>query len=113
MDNILRTWTFWIHLALQEECREDLEVCVLKRMRQAPGNQRASALFRDVGDGTLEVVVLSVWDSIDKIKEFAGPNYLQPTISSDHEAKVFDREPTVRHYPIGEAPLWLLKATSG
>ena len=113
MSQILRTWTFWIHEAIEEECRRDVEQMVLTRMRAAPGNQRASVLLNNAGDGTVEVSVLSLWESLAHIVAFAGPNYLQPTISSDHEAKVFDREPTVRHYPISEAPLWLLKATSG
>lgn len=111
MNTVLRTWTFWIHAAIQEECRNDLEAFVLNRMRQSPGNQRASALFRDAGDGTLEVVVLSVWDSMKDIQNFAGPDYLKPMIPASHQGKVFDREPTVHHYPMNEAPLWLKAAT--
>jgi len=113
MNTILRTWTFWIHAVLEEECRDDLEAFVLNRMREAPGNRRASALFRDAGDGTLEVVVLSVWDSMRHIRDFAGPDYLQPVILAAHQGKVFDREPAVHHYPINDAPLWLLKVASG
>ena len=62
---------------------------ILKRMRSAPGNQRASSLFNNAGDGTVEVVVLSVWNSMEDIKAFAGPNYLQPTIPPSHVGRVF------------------------
>lgn len=104
MNQILRTWTFWIHAALEDECRTDVEQLILARMRLAPGNRRASVLFNDARDGTLEVVVLSLWDSLEHIKAFAGPNYLQPTISPSHLEKVFDREPTVHHYAMNEIP---------
>ena len=105
MSQILRTWTFWIHAAIEDECRQDVEQMVLVRMRAAPGNQRASVLFKSEGDGTIEVVVLSVWESLDQIKAYAGPEYLQPTIPPSHLSKVFDREPAVHHYAINEIPL--------
>ena len=48
--------------------------------------------------------MLSVWDSLEHIKAFAGPNYLQPTISPAHLGKVFDKEPMVHHYAMNEIP---------
>lgn len=104
MTQILRTWTFWIHAAIEDECRNDVEQMVLPRMRSAPGNQRASVLLKDAGDGTFEVVVLSVWESLDHIKAFVGPNYLQPTIPPSHLSKVFDKEPAVHHYAMNDIP---------
>lgn len=105
MTQILRTWTFWIHAAIEDECRNDVEQMVLPRMRSAPGNQRASVLLKNAGDGTVEVVVLSVWESIGHIQAFAGPNYLQPTIPPSHLSKVYDKEPAVHHYAMNEIPL--------
>ena len=104
MDHVLRAWTFWIHAHLQDECRADLEHFVFRQMRQAPGHQRVCALFRDAGDGTLEVMVLSLWDSIAHIQAFAGPDYLQPVILPAHLDKVFDREPTVHHFAMSSVP---------
>jgi hypothetical protein len=101
---VLRAWTFWIHAFRQEECREDMERMVFGRMRQASGNQHANALFRDAGDGTVEVIVLSVWDSIEHVKAFAGPDYLQPMIPPSHLGRVFDREPSVHHFAMTDLP---------
>ena len=112
MSQILRTWTFWIHAAIKDECRRDVEQMVLTRMRSAPGNQRASVLLNDAGDGTVEVVVLSVWDSMAHIQAYAGPNYLQPTIPPSHLGKVFDKEPAVHHYAMNEIPPSLREWTS-
>ena len=100
MDNILRTWTFWIRTPLREECRAHLEQGKLKEMRAAPGNQRAAALFRDRGDGTTVVVVMSIWDSMQSIRAFAGEDPDQPSIDAADRPKLFDREPVVRHYTV-------------
>ena len=100
MDNILRTWTFWIRTPLREECRAHLEQGKLKEMRAASGNQRAAALFRDRGDGTTVVVVMSIWDSMASIRAFAGEDHEQPSIDAADRPKLFDREPVVRHYAV-------------
>jgi heme-degrading monooxygenase HmoA len=107
MNSILRTWTFWIHAVDQQDCRADMKVHVLEPMRQAPGNQRASAVFHDTGDAKFEVVVLSVWDSMKCIQEFFGSDYVRPMIAPEHQSRVFDLEPTVRHYRMTSEPLWL------
>ena len=100
---ILRTWTFWIRTPQREECRLHLEVTKLAEMRAAPGNRRAAALFRDRGDGTTVVTVMSVWDSMDSIRAFAGQEMEQPSIDAQDRGKLFDREPLVRHYPMSDA----------
>jgi hypothetical protein len=97
---ILRTWTFWIHTALREECRLHLEATKLPEMRLQPGNARAAAVFRDLDDGTTEVVVMSVWDCMASIEAFAGTATLVPTIDPNDRPKLFDHEPQVRHYPM-------------
>jgi hypothetical protein len=104
MSHILRAWTFWIHADLEDECRSDMERLVFGRMRQAPGNLRVNALFNDAGDGTVEVVVLSLWESMEHIRAFAGPLYLQPVIPPAYLGKVFDREPRVHHYAVTDLP---------
>ena len=100
MSPILRTWTFWIHTVLREECRLHLEATKLPELRSQPGNRRAAAVFRDRGDGTTEVVVMSIWDSMASIEAFAGNAPLKPTIDPNDRPKLFDHEPQVRHYPM-------------
>ena len=69
-------------------------------MRAQPGNRRAAAVFRDLADGTTEVVVMSVWDSMASIQAFVGKDMLSPTIDPADRPKLFDHEPQVRHYPM-------------
>lgn len=98
--NILRAFTFWIRSELRGECDAYLESTKLKELRDAPGSQRATALFRDLGDGTTEVVVLSVWDSMASVQAFDALQ--KPIVDPAIRHKLFDREPTVRHYAISD-----------
>jgi heme-degrading monooxygenase HmoA len=98
MDKIFRTWTFWIRAALREECEAYMEGVKLREMNAAPGNERAAALFRDLGDGTVEVAVVSVWESMEMIRNYTGAEHMQPSIHPDDRKKLFDRDPVVRHY---------------
>lgn len=110
MDPILRTWTFWIRAELREECRLHLEATKLPQLAAQPGNLRANALFRDIDDGTTEVVVMSIWDSMASIEAFTGSVAAAPTIDPADRPKLFDHEPQVRHYLLREmddAPPWL------
>lgn len=102
MDKILRTWTFWIRSDLRDECEAHLEVTKLQEMRDAPGNRRAAALFRARNDGTTIVVVMSIWDSMDSIRAFAGGDAAQPSIDAADLAKIFDSDQKVGHYPLSD-----------
>ena len=103
MGRILRTWTFWIHSHLREECREHLEATKLQEMRAAQGNKRAAALFRDRNDGTTVVVVMSIWDSMESIRAFSGGDPEQPSIDPADLPKIFDRDHKVGHYSMSDA----------
>lgn len=102
MGKILRAWTFWIRAELRGECSDHLEATVLVRLRAAKGSQRAAALFRDLNDGTTEVVVVSVWDSMESIRAYTGDPHTAPTIDPVDVPKLFDREPSVRHYALSD-----------
>ncbi|HSU23881.1 hypothetical protein NF681_20945 (plasmid) [Comamonadaceae bacterium OTU4NAUVB1] len=108
MDKIFRAWTFWIRTALREECQHYLDTVKLKEMNAAPGNERAAALFRDLGDGTTEVAVVSVWESMDAIRGYVGTEPLQPSIDAEDRKKLFDREPIVRHYAMSDQSALML-----
>lgn len=75
-----------------------LEATKLPELRSKHGNRRAAAVFRDLEDGTTQVVVMSVWDSMACIEAFAGKATLTPSIDPSDRPKLFDHEPQVRHY---------------
>lgn len=103
MGRILRTWTFWIHSHLRDECHEHLEATKLQEMRAARGNRRAAAIFRDRNDGTTVVVVMSIWDSMESIRAFSGGDPEQPSIDPSDLPKIFDRDRKVGHYSMSDA----------
>jgi heme-degrading monooxygenase HmoA len=96
-EKILRTWTFWIRTELREECQTYLETTKLREMNAAPGNERATAVFRDLGDGSTEVAVVSLWTSMDMIRRYVDVEDMQPSIDPADRKKLLDREPVVRH----------------
>ena len=102
MTIILRAWTFWILTPLREECREHLERTKLKEYRETRGCQRATALFRDLGDGSTEVEFVSIWESMAHIRAHVGEAILESTIDPDDRRKLLDREPCVRHYEVND-----------
>ncbi|CAN5716352.1 hypothetical protein BH11PSE13_BH11PSE13_11150 [soil metagenome] len=102
-EKILRTYGFWILSSLRDECRAFLEATTLKELIESPGNLRSVALFRDQEDGTVEVVILSLWDSIESVMAFHGKRDLrQPRIDPSVQAKLFDLEPYVRQYALSD-----------
>jgi len=102
-EKILRTYGFWIRSSLRDECREFLEATTLKELIESPGNLRSAALFRDQADGTVEVVILALWDSMESVKRFLGQQDLrQPRIEPSVDAKILDREPYVRQYVLSD-----------
>ncbi len=106
-EKILRTWTFWIHTHLRDECQEYMENVKLKEMNAAPGNERATAIFRDLGDGSTEVAVISIWESMDMIRRFVTSEHL-PSIHPEDRKKLLDRDPVVRHEVISDEHVFSL-----
>src|ERR1700712_3694977 len=100
-EKILRTYGFWVLSSLRDECREFLEATTLKELIETPGNLRSVALFRDQEDGTVEVVIMALWDSMESVMAFHGKKDLRkPRIDPTVQSKLFDREPYVRQYTL-------------
>ena len=55
-------------------CREHFSTTVLPQLQTLSGFLDANVLVRSVGDVT-EVVVATVWESIDAVRAFAGDDY--------------------------------------
>ena len=103
MAKILRTWTFWIRTELRQEAHDYLEAGRLREMRAAPGNRRASAVFRERQDGTTVVVVMSIWDSLESIRAFVGDDHDRPRLAPEELERVFDSDSKVGHYSLSDA----------
>jgi heme-degrading monooxygenase HmoA len=60
-------------------------------------------LARREGDGQLEFVVWTRWQSIDSICAFAGPEFDRAVVEPGAVAALTDFDKTVRHYEVVES----------
>jgi heme-degrading monooxygenase HmoA len=67
--------------------------------RATPGNCGAFVLRRMEGDQA-HFLTLSLWDSIESIKQFAGTDYDRARYYPEDEKYLLEFEATVQHYEI-------------
>ena len=76
-----------------------MESVAVPDYRAAPGNHGAYALRRDEG-GSTDVLMISVWDSTDDIRAFAGEP-IDAAKYYDFDTEFLEElEPRVAHYAI-------------
>lgn len=66
---------------------------------ETPGNRAVWMLRRNVGDRT-EFVMLTLWDSIEAIKSFAGEDYETAVFYPEDDRFLIEREETSTHYEV-------------
>lgn len=57
-------------------------------------------LLRRVHDGKAEFIVLSLWDSLEAIKAFAGPDYEKARYYAEDKKFLLRLDPHVTHYEV-------------
>lgn len=78
-----------------------IEQTGLAEYRATPGNRGAWILQRDDGDRT-EVITLSLWDSLDVVKGFAGDDISRAKFYPEDDRWLVERDLSVRHYRVTE-----------
>jgi heme-degrading monooxygenase HmoA len=79
-DQIVRVWNgYGTDAGVERYCREHFPNSVLPHLRSIDGFVSAKVLTR-VGGGETQLVVATVWDSIESVKAFAGENYEQAVV---------------------------------
>ena len=76
-----------------------LRTLVLPELEEIPGCKGAYVLRRNVDDG-VEFITLTLFESLDAVKSFAGENYKQAVILPEAQALLSTHEPTAAHYEI-------------
>jgi heme-degrading monooxygenase HmoA len=69
---------------------------------RTPGNRGAFIFRRREGDVT-HVLTISMWDSIESIKQFAGDDYEKARYYSEDKEYLLEFEPNVLHYTVAAA----------
>jgi heme-degrading monooxygenase HmoA len=75
----------------------------LKEYAETPGNLGVYVLRRTEGDAA-EFVLISLWDSMDAVRAFAGDDPERAVYYPEDDEYLLEREPTVTHYEVLEAP---------
>ena len=85
---------------------------------KTPGNLGVTVLRRDQGDHC-EVMLISLWDSMDAVRAFAGENPDRSVYYPEDDQYLLQMEPLVRHYDVPvritpqETPADAVPATAG
>lgn len=100
---IARTWHGAVPAEKAEAYHRYLLGTGVPDYRRAPGNRGVHVLRRTEGD-TAHFVVLTLWDSLDAIRAFAGDDVERARYYPEDEAFLLELEPTATHYDVLTPP---------
>jgi heme-degrading monooxygenase HmoA len=100
---IARWWHGAVPLEKADSYREYLLETGVADYRANPGNRGVYLLRRNEGD-TAHFVLLTLWDSFESIRAFAGPEVQRARYYPEDELYLLELEPKVEHYQVVEAP---------
>ena len=102
-DVIARIWHGVTAAAKSDEYLGYLGETGVPDYRATKGNRGVYVLRRIEGDRA-HFLTLSIWESIEAIKGFAGPNPQRARYYPEDEGFLLDFEPTVEHYEVLTGP---------
>ena len=68
---------------------------------KTPGNRGTTILRRDQGEHC-EIMLISLWDSMDAVRAFAGESPDRSVYYPEDEHYLLQMEPLVRHYEVAQ-----------
>ena len=100
---IARIWTGATAESDQNRHYDYLKKTGLKEYAETPGNHGVWVLRR-VHDGKSEFTLISLWDSWQAIRTFAGDDYEKAVFYPQDEQFLVERGPRVLHYEVLSRP---------
>ena len=76
-----------------------LEATGIKDYRATPGNRGAQVLRRATGDD-VEFLLITLWDSLDAIRAFAGPDHERAVYYDEDRAYLRELTEFVEHFDV-------------
>jgi heme-degrading monooxygenase HmoA len=95
---IARTWTGVVLRKDADAYADYIRETGFAEYAQTAGNRGAWMLRRDDGDRT-EFITLSMWDSVDAIRAFAGDD-IEATVLYPEDERYLVGESSVTHYEV-------------
>ena len=96
---IARIWRGRTPASKADEYARYLDANGIAKIRATPGNRGVTVLRRTDGDKA-EFLVISIWNSIDAVKNFAGADYQKIVVLPRDREYLIEVEPDVLHYQI-------------
>lgn len=99
---IARFWRGAVRRDDADRYADYLRATGVKEYAETPGNRVVLMLRRDVGDLT-EFVMVTLWDSLDAVRGFAGDDVERAVFYPEDDAFLVERDLSARHFHVVEA----------
>ncbi len=96
---IARFWRGVTHKAKADQYFDYLMRTGIKDYQSTQGNRGVYVLRRFSGDRA-EFLLMTLWESFDAIKKFAGPDVERAVYYPEDKDFLLELEPTVMHYEV-------------
>lgn len=100
---IARLWKGWTTPENADAYERLLQETVLPGLRQIDG-YRGGYVMRQNGSEEVEFAVLNLFDSLDAVRAFAGPDYTIAQFEPEARRLLSKVEPIARHYEVKATP---------
>jgi heme-degrading monooxygenase HmoA len=100
---IARVWKGWARLEHADAYESLLRERVLPGLQGIDGF-RGMYILRQDGPDEAEFVVMNLFDTLDAVKAFAGPEYEAPVFEPEARVLLSKVEPVARHYDVKTTP---------
>jgi heme-degrading monooxygenase HmoA len=100
---ILRTWRGWTRRDDADRYFEYLANTGVRDIETTPGNRGVLLVRREVG-GRTEFLFTSLWDSLEAVKGFAGPDPERAVFYPDDDAFLVEKDEHIDHWEVLRAP---------
>jgi heme-degrading monooxygenase HmoA len=96
---IARIWRGAVRTSDADEYGAYIGETGLTDYERTPGNRGAWMLRRDVGELT-EFLTITLWDSLDAVKAFAGEDYETAVYYPEDDRFLVERDTSCAHYQV-------------
>ncbi len=96
---IARTWRGRVAADRGDEYFEYLKETGIKEYSETPGNRGVLVLRRSV-EGQVEFLLVTLWDSMDAVRGFAGEDVETAVFYPQDDAFLVERDLTANHYEV-------------
>ena len=100
---IARLWRGWTSIENADAYERLLRERVLPGLQRIDG-YRGGYILRQEGTDEVEFVVMNLFESLEAVRAFAGPEYTVPVFEPEARQLLSKVEPVARHYEVKTTP---------